>query len=83
MTVVLDDGRASGRIVVPERDRIPGEEGETGEIRFGGSYTVDEERRVVRFDHTTDTFVREVDWRIEGDRLVSATDPYRVTLERD
>lgn len=72
-----EDGTASGRVFVPAELA----DGEENDIEFAGTYTVSGNE--VSFQHVEDTFIRDVVWTFEGERLRAETDMLSVVLRKE
>jgi hypothetical protein len=69
LTVTLAaDLTTAGTLVVPAAYT---ESGTTEAESLAGTYTYDAQAGTVTFDHDADTYLRDVTWTVDGDRLTS------------
>ena len=61
------DGTTTGTLFLPNA----GEGGTDINASMAGTWTLDEEDKIVTFTQSADTYVRDAEWRVEGDRLES------------
>jgi hypothetical protein len=84
LTITLTEtGTTTGTLVVPAAFTESGTE-ETFSLE--GTYDYDSATGIVTFDHPADTFIRDVDWTLNGTELhgefVNGTTSISATLER-
>lgn len=72
------DGTTAGRFFVPGGD----DDGSDLDADLTGTFTLSDDGQVVRLDHAADTFLRDIDLMVQGDRLVSAQGGIQLVLTR-
>lgn len=68
LTITLAaDGTTTGALFLPG----VGEGGSDINASMTGTWTLDQDNGIVTFDQAADTYVRDAEWTVEGDRLES------------
>lgn len=76
--ILRENGTTTGRLFVPQGD----EDGGDFEADLTGTFTVSEDGQRVTFDQAADTFIRDVEFTVQGNQLVSNALGVQVVLTR-
>ena len=74
-----ENGTTSGLFFVPQGE----DDGSDFSADLTGAWTLSEDGQRVSFTHASDTFIRDREFFVQGDRLVSNEDGINVVLTKD